>query len=81
MIIRNMRERAMGTQAPSRNLIRDAEKYSASMDPKKNMKQMARKILLCQHNTITRDIRQVVTSITVMTAKPVHPNSIKIKSH
>jgi len=79
MTIRNMSERAMGTQAPSRNLIRDAEKYSASMDPKKNMKQMARKILLRQHTTITRDIRQVVTSMTVITAKPIHRNSIRIQ--
>ena len=40
------------------------------MDPKKNIKQIARRMLLCQHRTMTRDIRQVVTSITVITAKP-----------
>lgn len=28
-------------------------------------------MLLCQHRTITRDIRQVVTSMTVITAKPI----------
>jgi hypothetical protein len=32
---------------------------------------MARKILLFQQSTITSDIKQVVTSITVMTARPV----------
>lgn len=67
----------MGTHAPSRNLMRDAEKYSASMEPKTNIKQMARTILLCQHKTITRDIKQVVTSMTVMTANPVHGKKTK----
>lgn len=66
-----MNERAIGTHAPSRNLIREAEKYRASMEPKKKMKQMARKIFLCQHKIMTRDIRQVVTSMTVITARPV----------
>jgi len=65
-----MKERITGTQAPSRNFITEAEKYSASMDPKKNMKATARKTLLPQQSMMTRDIRQVVTSITVITAKP-----------
>lgn len=48
------------------------------MEPKKNIKQMARKTLLCQHRIITRDIRQVVTSITVITAKPVHKKKMML---
>ena len=40
------------------------------MEPKKNMKAMARKILFCQHSTMTIDMRHVVTSITVITARP-----------
>ena len=42
------------------------------MEPKKNIKLMARKILLFQHRTTTRDIRQVVTSMPVIIAKPDH---------
>jgi hypothetical protein len=48
-----------------------AEKYSASMVPKNTMKAIARNMLLCQHKTITRDIRHVVTSMTVITANPI----------
>jgi len=48
-----------------------AEKYSASMVPKNTMKPIARNMLLCQHKTITRDIRHVVTSMTVITANPI----------
>lgn len=48
------------------------------MEPKKNIKQMARMTLLCQQRTITRDIRQVVTSITVITAKPVPEEKEKL---
>lgn len=70
MIIKNMNERATGTQAPSRNLIKEAEKYRASIAPKKTTKQIAQKTLRFQHKTITRDIKQVVTSMTVITAKP-----------
>lgn len=40
------------------------------MEPKKNMKPRANKTLLFQHKMITRDIRHVVTSITVITARP-----------
>ncbi|MCD9642603.1 hypothetical protein HAX54_029486, partial [Datura stramonium] len=61
---------AIGTHAPSNNLIKEAEKYKASIDPKKIGKQIARKTLWCQHKTITNDIKQVVTSMTVMIAKP-----------
>lgn len=66
----NMNERTTGTHAPSRNLIREAEKYKASIAPKNKTKQIARRTLRCQHRTITRDIKQVVTSITVITARP-----------
>ena len=65
------KERAIGTHAPSRNLIREAEKKSTSMVPKNTTKHIARKMFLCQQRTITRDIKQVVTSITIITAKPV----------
>lgn len=40
------------------------------MEPKKNIKQMANNTLLCQQRTMTRDMKQVVTSITVITARP-----------
>ena len=59
----------IGTHAPSKNLIREAEKYKASIVPKNITKQSARRTLLRQHKTITNDIKQVVTSMTVMTAK------------
>lgn len=49
------------------------------MEPKKKMKQMARKIFLCQHKIMTRDIRQVVTSMTVITARPVQ-SKLKMSS-
>lgn len=42
------------------------------MDPKNNRKQIASQPLLCQHKTMTRDIRHVVTNMTVMTARPVY---------
>ena len=60
----------MGSQAPSRNLIRDAEKKSSSMEPKPRRKQSANKGGLCQQRIITREVRDVVTSITVITARP-----------
>ena len=47
--------------------------------PKKNTKQIAKKTLWCQHKTITRDIKQVVTSITEITAKPVPYKTIRLK--
>jgi len=47
------------------------------MEPKNTMKQIASKMFLCQHKTITRDIKQVVTSMTVMTAKPVKAKKTK----
>jgi hypothetical protein len=65
-----MKERTIGTQAPSLNLMSAAEKYSASMVPKNTMKPIARNMLLFQHEIITRDIRHVVTSMTVITANP-----------
>jgi len=65
-----IKARTIGTQAPSLNLMSAAEKYSASMVPKNTMKAIARNMLLCQHKTITRDIRHVVTSMTVITANP-----------
>lgn len=71
MTARKMKERAMGTHAPSRNFIRAAEKYSASIEPKKRMKATARRALLFQHNTIMSGIRHDVTNITVITARPV----------
>uniref|UniRef100_A0A0A9CT27 Si660001f06 n=1 Tax=Arundo donax TaxID=35708 RepID=A0A0A9CT27_ARUDO len=40
------------------------------MDPKKRRKAKARIGGLCQHRTMTRDVRNVVTSITVITASP-----------
>lgn len=68
-----MRKRAsrIGSQAPSRNLISAAEKYRLSMEPKKRRNARANNGDLCQQRIITRDVRQVVTSITVMTASPV----------
>ena len=49
--------------------------------PKKNTKQIAKKTLRCQHRTITRDIKQVVTSITEITAKPVPQETIRLKNY
>ncbi|MFS8032094.1 hypothetical protein Hanom_Chr17g01553571 [Helianthus anomalus] len=72
MMTRKMHESTTGTHAPSRNLIKDAEKYIISIEPKKNINPRAKKTLFRQHRTITSDIRQVVTNITVITAKPVH---------
>lgn len=68
--IMKTKEMATGTHAPSKNLIKEAEKYKASIVPKKITKQTARRTFWCQHKTITNDIKQVVTSITVITAKP-----------
>jgi hypothetical protein len=53
------------------NLMSAAKKYSASMVPKNRMKPIARNMLLCQHKTITGDIRHVVTSMTVIIANPM----------
>lgn len=51
------------------------------MVPKKMMKPNARKMLLYQHRTITRDIRHVVTSITVITANPVQRTTIAYQTN
>lgn len=59
-------------------MIREAEKKSNSMVPKNKMKHRAKKMFLCQHRTITRDIKQVVTNMTIMTAKPVAIEQLKI---
>ena len=40
------------------------------MDPKRRRKAKASRGGLCQHTTMTRDVRIVVTSITVITASP-----------
>jgi hypothetical protein len=45
------------------------------MDPKKSRKARARTGGLCQNRTITRDVRNVVTSITVITASPAEKKS------
>jgi len=66
----NAKEMVMGTHAPLRNFTIDAEKYKDSISPKKTKKQNATEMLFFQHNTITKDIKHVVTSITVITAKP-----------
>ena len=73
MVVR-MNARRMGNQAPSRNLMSDAEKYSNSIDPKKSRKQRATNGRLFQQRIITKKVRQVVTSITVITANPVTGN-------
>lgn len=41
------------------------------MELKKNIKHMARKKILFQHRAITTDITHIVTSITVITTRPV----------
>lgn len=56
-------------QVPSTNLMREAEMQRASIDPKKSRKHTASRTLFSQHLMITNDVRQVVTSITEMTAK------------
>ena len=71
MQVRNTSANAIGTHAPCRNLIREAEKKRASMEPNMKTNPSARRTFWCQHSTITIDIKQVVTSITVITAKPV----------
>ncbi len=48
------------------------------MEPKKNIKLSARKILFFQHRTITRDIRQVVTNMPVIIAKPDHKKKMML---
>lgn len=40
------------------------------MEPKARTKASASRGGLCQHRIITKDVRQVVTIITVITAKP-----------
>lgn len=42
------------------------------MDPKKRRKHKARSGGLCQQRMITNDVRQVVTSITAITANPAN---------
>jgi hypothetical protein len=70
MTVMRNRARRMGSQAPSRNLVSEAEKYSNSIEPKKSRKQRARIGGLCQQRMITKEVRHVVTSITVITANP-----------
>lgn len=60
----------MGSQAPSRNFMSEEEKNKASIDPKTTKNASARRGELCQHKIMTKDVRQVVTNITVITAKP-----------
>jgi len=71
MTERNTNAKATGTHAPSKNLITEAEKKRASMEPKKRTNPIASRTFLCQQITITSDIKQEVTSITETTAKPV----------
>lgn len=60
----------MGSQAPSLNLVSEAEKYSNSIEPKKSRKVIAIIGGFCQQMMITKDVRHVVTNITVITANP-----------
>lgn len=59
--------------------MREAEKYSSSMDPKKSRKHKATSGGLCQQRMITNDIRQVVTSITAITANPAIDRKPNVK--
>ncbi|KAJ0621851.1 hypothetical protein HanIR_Chr01g0013361 [Helianthus annuus] len=67
-----MSESAMRTHAPSRNLRRKAEKYSASIILKNTTKAIARITFWCQCKTKIRDIKQVVTNMIVIPVKPDH---------
>lgn len=49
-----------------------ADRYIISIDPKNNKKQADRNKLFSQYKAIISDIRQVVTSIPRMIAKPVN---------
>lgn len=71
MMLIKTTESASGAHPPSGTLIKDAEMYTASIDPKKRRKHTARKMLRRQTITITSVIKKVVTSITVITARPV----------
>lgn len=70
MTVTRKSERRIGSHAPSRNLMRDAEKYSNSMDPKKTRKERATNGGFLQQSMMTKDVRQVVTNITAITANP-----------
>uniref|UniRef100_A0A0A9DZZ8 Uncharacterized protein n=1 Tax=Arundo donax TaxID=35708 RepID=A0A0A9DZZ8_ARUDO len=50
--------------------MRDAERYTASMDPKNTRKTRANIMFFCQTKMTINAIRNVVTSITVMQAIP-----------
>jgi len=50
--------------------MRDDERYTASMDPKKARKIRANIMFLCQTKMTINAIKNVVTSITVMHAMP-----------
>lgn len=51
-------------------LARQADKYNNSKDPKTTTKAIATRTFLFHTITIIRNIKQVVTNITVMTARP-----------
>jgi pyrimidine deaminase RibD-like protein len=70
MMLMKTIERINGAHPPCGTLIIDAEIYKVSMDPKKRRKHNARKMLRRHTIMITKVVKHVVTSITVITARP-----------
>lgn len=64
------KERASGAQPPWGTFMREEERYTASIEPKKMRKRKASTGFLFHTNIITSAISQVVMNITVMHAMP-----------
>ena len=61
--------------------MRDDERYTASMDPKKARKNRANTMFLCQTKMTINAIKNVVTSITVMHAMPGKHRKLVLRLH
>lgn len=60
----------MRIHAPFRKFITHADKYMASMEPKKIKKHADINIFFSQYSAIISDIKQVVVSIPMIIARP-----------
>ena len=71
MVVKKSNNRTVINHAPLGKFNKQDDKYVASSEPKNNIKQAAMNTLFSQDKAITSDIKQVVTSIPEMIAKPV----------
>lgn len=77
--IRDMKtkEKRMGSQPPLCTLAMHAKKYSSSTDPNMTINMDAAIMFCFQTVLIMRNIKQVVTNITVITARPADQTTMK----